>query len=195
MIKKLSLVIALCMMLIAPGEAKANAPAVYPVDCYVFDQNTTELTINWSRDMSADGYEVYRSNTMTGDFKKIATINNGMVNQFITKNPKARTFRYKVRAYKDVNTSGMRGRIYGDFGEELVVSTKVLETKTLGKYIEKHKGINYHFYNVGNKEGYDVTLTHVSSNTYGIFMRDYKANKSIVYGDMYKYTIQVKKEA
>lgn len=177
MLKKLLIVIALCMCTVLPIEVDANVGAVLPVDCYIFDQNNKELTLYWLRDLGATGYEVYRSNTMTSDFKKIATINDSTVTKFVTKNPKGRTFRYKVRAYKNVNTPSWKAVIYGTFGEELVVSTKALETKTIGKYIEKNKGINYNFYNLGQRKGYTVNVDCLYSNKYRVMMGSYTSTK------------------
>lgn len=116
--------------------------------------------------MSVDGYEIYRSNTMTNDFKRIATVDHWGHNIFQTKNPKARTFRYKVRAYKVVKNK----RVYGSFGQELVVSTKGLEASTLGRYFDKKKYLNYCFYNVGKGEGYNLYVSKLSKDKYKVAM-------------------------
>lgn len=160
----LVLCVGLAVVFVAPVETSANA--LSPVDVFVKDQNTTYVTLEWSRDMNVDGYEIYRSNTMTNDFKRIATVDHWGHNIFQTKNPKARTFRYKVRAYKVVKNK----RVYGSFGQELVVSTKGLEASTLGRYFDKKKYLNYCFYNVGKDEGYNLYVSKLSKDKYKVMM-------------------------
>ena len=62
------------------------------------------LAVTWSEISGADGYEVYRSNTSTGTFKRIVSISGGnrltYTNSGLTAN---KTYYYKVRAYRIVN--------------------------------------------------------------------------------------------
>lgn len=62
------------------------------------------LTINWSQISGASGYEVYRCNTKSGTYKRIATVSGGnrltYTNSGLSSN---KTYYYKVRAYRTVN--------------------------------------------------------------------------------------------
>ncbi len=62
------------------------------------------LTINWSQISGASGYEVYRCNTKSGTYKRIATVSGG--NRLTYTNSglsSKKTYYYKVRAYRTVN--------------------------------------------------------------------------------------------
>ena len=69
-------------------------------------QSTTSkrLTVNWSQISGASGYEVYRCNTKSGTYKRIATVSGGSrltyTNSGLSSN---KTYYYKVRAYRTVN--------------------------------------------------------------------------------------------
>lgn len=69
-------------------------------------QSTTskKATVTWSQISGASGYEVYRCNTKSGTYKRIATVSGGSrltyTNSGLTSQ---KTYYYKVRAYRTVN--------------------------------------------------------------------------------------------
>jgi uncharacterized repeat protein (TIGR02543 family) len=75
----------------------------------VVQKSSTGVTITWRKVTGATGYEVYRSNTAKGSYKRIADIvgNNTTDKKLNSK----KQYYYKVRAYKLVDQK----KIYGDF--------------------------------------------------------------------------------
>lgn len=69
-------------------------------------QSTTskKATVTWSQISGASGYEVYRCNTKSGTYKRIATVSGGSrltyTNSGLTSQ---KAYYYKVRAYRTVN--------------------------------------------------------------------------------------------
>ncbi len=67
------------------------------------------VTVQWSKVSGATGYQVYRLNTKTGKYTKIAAVKGTSYRN--TKLKKGATYRYKVRAYKTVNKKNYYGDI------------------------------------------------------------------------------------
>ena len=67
----------------------------------------TSATISWSKVSGASGYEIYRSTSKTGTYKKVATVKSGSkVTYKDTGLSKNKTYYYKVRAYKSTVLEG-----------------------------------------------------------------------------------------
>ncbi|MCB6992374.1 hypothetical protein LI177_02590 [bacterium 210820-DFI.6.37] len=65
----------------------------------------TSIKLKWSKIKKASGYQIYRSTSKNGKYKKIKTIKRGKTVSYIDKNRKRNVaYWYKVRAYK--KTSG-----------------------------------------------------------------------------------------
>ena len=63
----------------------------------------TAAKLTWRKVSGANGYEIYRSTSANGTYKKIKTVSGGK-KSFKNKGLKARkTYYYKVRAYKRIN--------------------------------------------------------------------------------------------
>lgn len=63
--------------------------------------------IRWSKVSNASGYQIYRSTSKNGTYKRVATISNRNTLAFYNKNLKAGKYYYKVRSYRkagDKNT-------------------------------------------------------------------------------------------
>ena len=81
---------------------------------------SSAVTLTWSKVARADGYRIYRYNSKTKKYEKIATVKGNKT--FSYKNAKLKkgsTMKYKVRAYKTYNGTNY----YGAYSE--VVSIKV----------------------------------------------------------------------
>ncbi len=67
----------------------------------------------WNRTKNANGYEIYRSTELNGDYTKIATVNKSkLVNAYTDKNlTKSTCYYYKIRAYKEVDGQ----TVYSDY--------------------------------------------------------------------------------
>jgi C1A family cysteine protease len=78
----------------------------------------TSAKLSWAKTDGADGYQVYRSTTKNGTYKKVATVKSrSYTNTKLTKNT---TYYYKVRAYKKVNGN----TVFGKLSSAVKVTTK-----------------------------------------------------------------------
>lgn len=81
---------------------------------------SSAVTLTWSKVARADGYRIYRYNSKTKKYEKIATVKGNKTFSYKnTKLMKSSTMKYKVRAYKTYNGTNY----YGAYSE--VVSIKV----------------------------------------------------------------------
>lgn len=76
------------------------------------------VTVKWSKVSGATGYQIYRLNTKTGKYTKIAAVKGTSYQN--TKLKKGATYRYKVRAYKTVN----KKNYYGAFSSTAAMKVK-----------------------------------------------------------------------
>ena len=68
-----------------------------PASFTVKNDGYKQLRLSWNTVVGAEGYQIYRSTSKTGTFKKIATVNaTKYLNKNLTTN---KTYYYKVRAY------------------------------------------------------------------------------------------------
>ena len=77
-------------------------------------------TLTWNRSNTVAGYEIYRSSSADGTYKKIAVVPNGKGAYTDTKVGSNRTYYYKVRAYKPVDGS----YVYGDYSKTIAITIK-----------------------------------------------------------------------
>lgn len=71
---------------------------------------SSAVTLKWGKTSGATGYELYRYNSKTKKYEKIATINSGSTVSYTDKNlKKGTTYQYKVRAYKKYENSTFYG--------------------------------------------------------------------------------------
>lgn len=87
----------------------------------VITGDTVQLT--WKKVQGAQGYQVYRSETKKGTYKKILTINGNVTTGMIGGQENGKTFYYKIRAYRRVaaknrfsNYSGTKFALFNWFG-------------------------------------------------------------------------------
>lgn len=81
---------------------------------------SSAVTLTWSKVARAGGYQIYRYNSKTKKYEKIATVKDNKTFSYKnTKLKKGSTMKYKVRAYKTYNGTNY----YGAYSE--VVSIKV----------------------------------------------------------------------
>ncbi len=79
-----------------------------------------QIKLSWNKAAGADGYEIYRSTSGNGKYKKVKVISKGNVKTYTQKElTSGKTYYYKVRAFCRVNGK----KVYGS--ESKVVSKKV----------------------------------------------------------------------
>lgn len=75
-------------------------------------KSSNSVKISWNRDYDATGYEVYRSTSKSGGYKKVKTITKSSTVSFVdTKLAKNKNYYYKVRSYTTVSGK----KIYSNF--------------------------------------------------------------------------------
>ena len=75
-----------------------------PQSLKVSKAGTTKATLTWKKVKNATGYEVYRSDSKNGTYKKVTTISKAATVKYTDKKglKKGKTYYYKVRAYNKV---------------------------------------------------------------------------------------------
>ena len=83
-------------------------------------KSSKKVTVKWSKVDGATGYQVYRSIKKTSGFKCVKTVTNGKTVKYVNKNlSKGKTYYYKVRAYRTIDSS----KVYGSFTSVKSVKT------------------------------------------------------------------------
>lgn len=78
------------------------------------------VTVSYSKESKASGYEIYRATKKKGKFKKVATIKKAKTTKKVFKKLKKGTYYYKVRAYK----SAGKKKIYTAYSKTVRVKVK-----------------------------------------------------------------------
>lgn len=99
-------------------SAKA-VPAKTTLKAKASDAKNVKLT--WSKVKGASGYEIYRSNSKDGKYKKVKNISKGSTASYKNgKLKKSTTYYYKIRAYRKVDGK----KVYGSYSSVVSVKTK-----------------------------------------------------------------------
>lgn len=97
---------------IANGETNLSTPSVK-----LSTPKSKSIKVSWEKISGAKGYELYRSTSKKGKYSKITTSNLSYTSKNLTKN---KTYYYKVRAYKIVNSK----KVYSSYSSIKSISAK-----------------------------------------------------------------------
>ena len=87
----------------------------------VTSPKTGQVKVKWKGLASASGYEVYRSTSKNGKYKKVKTINKRSTVTYVNKKLKSnKTYYYKVRAFK--SSKGVK--TYGSYSSAKKIKVK-----------------------------------------------------------------------
>ncbi len=149
--------------------------------------------ITWKRDSAAMGYEIYRSTSKNGSYKKIKTITPNSVTSYTDKNlATGKNYYYKIKAYKKVSGTNQ----YSNYSKVVsakpvlakasIVSVKKIGSKKLIVKWKKVKGADgYEIYCSTSKKGkYRKVKTIANGKT--LSYKDMKLTK----GKTYYYKIK-----
>jgi len=82
---------------------------------------TNYITLSWKKNTSGSGYQIYRSTSLNGTYKKIKTIKKNSTTSYKdTKRNAGQRYYYKVRSYKKVSGT----TYYGAFSDVKAIDTK-----------------------------------------------------------------------
>ncbi|MGN0529181.1 MAG: leucine-rich repeat protein [Eubacterium sp.] len=87
----------------------------YPKNINVINSSSTSLKISWDKVSGAKGYEIYRSTSKNGTYKKIKTISKGTTTSYTDKNLKTlTTYYYRIVALssKDKKANSIKSSAY-----------------------------------------------------------------------------------
>lgn len=123
------------------------------------NQKTTSLKLNWKKAEGATGYKVYKYNTKTKKYQKIATTKS---TSYTVKKLKAGTkYQFKVLAYRTVNKKEYTGK----YSSVLATATKP-STPKISKLTTKSKKVTVNWKKVSGASGYDVYMAKSKKGKY-----------------------------
>ena len=104
------------------SKYKIGVSATAPASVKATKSGTKQVTVKWQKVKRAAGYEVYRSSSKNGTYKKISTIKKSATVKYTDKKglKKGKTYYYKVRAYKTVKGK----KYYTDFSSVKSIKVK-----------------------------------------------------------------------
>lgn len=106
------------------GEYDSGTCTTCPAKPKITSTSSTKnsITLKWDKVKSADGYRVYRYDSKTKKWKKLATVKNGKTSYVDKKSLKSKTtYKYKVKAYHKWMYGGT---FWGDASAVKSVKTK-----------------------------------------------------------------------
>lgn len=127
--------------------------------------NTTHnsIKLNWSKVSNSSGYQIYRSTSKNGSYKKIKTINKNSTLSYTDTNKLSsnKKYYYKIRAFKTINNKNY----YGDFSSIVSSETK-LATPNIKLSTPKTKTIKISWSKISGAKGYEVYRSNSKKGTY-----------------------------
>lgn len=125
-------------------------------------QTTSQVTVKWSKDAKATGYEVYMATSKNGKYKKVATITkNSTISYKKTKLSAGKTYYFKVRVYKTIKGK----KNYGAYSQVLETATKT-KTPSISKATAGKKKVTLKWKKVSGATGYEVYMSTSKSKGY-----------------------------
>ena len=101
------------------GAVSAKPSLAKPKSVAATTKGSKTINVSWKNVSGASGYEVYRSDSKKGTYKKVTTIKKGSTVSYKNKKlKKGATYYYKVRAYRTVG----KKKVYSSYSS--VVSAK-----------------------------------------------------------------------
>ena len=89
-------------------------------------KQTNDITLSWSKNKSGSGYQIYRSTSLNGTYKKIKTISKNSTTTYKnTKLNAGQCYYYKIRSYKKVSGT----TYYGTDSPVTAIYTKIGYTR------------------------------------------------------------------
>lgn len=126
---------------------------------------STKMTVKWSRNKSASGYQIqYADNRFFYKSKTVTIKKNSTVSKKISKLSKSKKYYVRVRAYKTVSGK----KIYSDWS----LSSNVKTTKSISTTILKYKKKTFELKGKAKQKlgGYDTVQGGCSDGKYGYYV-------------------------
>ena len=138
---------------VAPTIVPTSEPTVVKkISAKVTAKNSSSLIIKWDKAADADYYEIYRSTSKNGTYKKIKIINNVSTTSYTnSKLTCGETYYYVVKGYKKGNNENTC------VAESGATSVKVIPAKTAIKTLtSKNSKVTLNWKKISGVTGYEV---------------------------------------
>jgi fibronectin type 3 domain-containing protein len=154
-------------------------------------ESASEIALTWELVEQVSGYQIYRLNTSTGKYVKVATIRDGNTLTYTDTGLSAgKEYTYKVRAY----LAGDAANYYGSFSQTSAATTKPAKVTGL-KASTKSSSVTLTWSKVTGASGYQIYRLNKKTGKYEKLatvkssVRTYK-NTKLKKGTAYTYKVR-----
>lgn len=141
-------------------------------------KTTTSIKLSW-KDSGADSYNIYRSTSKNGTYKKVASAkSNSYINKSLTK---GKTYYYKITAVVDGKESEYSKMVSAKPTSPIPSAVKAAKAKSSAATVTWKKSIGakgYEIYMTTSSGGTYKKVKTVSSKTYSLTKSDLTAGKT-----------------
>jgi predicted chitinase len=121
-----------------------------------------KIKLTWTKSSEATGYEIYRSDSSTGTYSKIATITNNYTVSYTNSGLiTGKKYFYKIRAYRTIS-----GKNYYSSYSSSVNATPVLKGTTVKAASAGYNNVKVSWTVVSGAHGYEVYRATTKTGTY-----------------------------
>lgn len=157
--------------------------------------NSTTMTVKWNRIFGISGYQVYRSTSKNGTYKRVKTADSSTTSFQNTKLKSGKTYYYKVRAYKgstyypfsSISSKTLAAKVTKPKAPK--ISTKAGKRSITVKWKKVAGAAGYRVYRSTKKNGKYAAIKTVKSKTTSF------TNKKLKKGKRYYYKVKAYKTA
>lgn len=122
-------------------------------------QTTSSITVKWNNATGATGYELYKYDEAKKKYVKVATTKGA---SYTVKKLKAgKTYKFKVRAYKEVSGK----KYYGSYSDVKSLTTKT-STPKISKLSTKSKKATIQWNKISGATGYEIYMSTSKNGKY-----------------------------
>ncbi|MCL1895612.1 MAG: hypothetical protein FWG03_03600 [Clostridiales bacterium] len=139
-----------------PTPAKVDSPKAA-------NAGYNAIKVSWGKVSGASGYQVYRSTSKSGTYKKTGTVTSGSTVSFTNKSlATGKAYYYKIRAYRTV--SGQK--IYGSYSTVVNAKPQLAATKNAKAKSAGYNSIKVSWSKTSGASGYEIFRSAEEDGTY-----------------------------
>ena len=144
-----------------------------PTNVKLANSSANSLKVSWSKVSDASGYEIYRTTSKSGTYKKIKTVTSGAITSYTDKSlTNGKIYYYKVRACKTVSGSKKYSSYCSVISKKVILAKTTLTATTKSKssiilsWAKAAGAKNYEIYRATSKNGSYKKIKTTTSLTY-----------------------------
>ncbi len=173
-------------------NVKTSKYVIPTVETSTFSATSTAIRINWRKVTGATGYRIYRYNTTTKKWVKVATVKGAATTSYKQTGLKSgTTYKYKVKAYRKVN-----GKVYWGSASETIKTRTDLAKVTITSASKTTTAIRLNWKKVTGACGYQIQLYDTKTKKWKSY-KTIKSGSTLTYrtsglskGTVYKFRIR-----